>query len=54
MEKLPDTFIVPDGAVKVPLLTVTFVAVTVPAAPVNVPPETVNPPLNVCVAVDAK
>ena len=51
--KLPETFIVPLGAIRVPDEIFTFEVVTVPDEPVNVPPLTVNPPLNVCVAVEA-
>jgi hypothetical protein len=36
----------------VPEDSVTFVVVTDPVDPLNVPPLIVNPPLNVCVAVD--
>ena len=54
--QLPDTSNVPLalGAVKVPEDSVTLVVVTVPDDPVNVPPETVNPPFKVWVPVDAK
>ena len=52
--KFPDIFVNPELAVNVPLLSVTSVLVTAPVDPVKVPPDIVKPPLNVCVAVDAK
>jgi hypothetical protein len=52
-DQLPDTLNVPDGAVSVPEDNVSVVVVTPPVDPVNVPPLIVNPPLNVCVALDA-
>ena len=51
--QLPVTLNVPDGAVNVPEDNATFVVVTSPADPVNVPPLMAKPPLNDCVAVDA-
>ena len=52
--KSPLTFIVPEGAVRVPAERITLPLLsTVPEDPVNVPPETVSPPPKVCVAVDA-
>jgi len=52
-DQLPETFIVPDGAVSVPEDKVTAPVVTVPDEPVKVPPETVRPPVKVCKALDA-
>ena len=52
-DQLPDTLNVAEGAVKVPEDNVTAVVVTSPLDPVNVPPDTVNPPLKVCRAVEA-
>ena len=53
-DQVPDTFNVLAGAVNVPPESATLLVVTAPACPVNAPLLTVNPPLNVCVAVDAK
>ena len=53
LDQLPETSNVPDGAVKVPDDNVMLVVATVPEEPVKVPPETVNPPLKVWVAVEA-
>jgi len=45
LAQLPETFNALVGAVKVPEEILTLVVLTVPPAPVNVPPLTVNPPL---------
>ena len=52
-DQLPETSNVPEGAVKVTKDKVMLVVATVPVEPVKVPPETVNPPLKVWVAVEA-
>lgn len=51
--QFPETVNEPVGAISVPLLNVILVASTMPVDPVNVPTEMVNPPLKVCVAVEA-
>ena len=51
--QLPETFILPLGAVSVPDDNVTVAVVTVPLEPVKTPPLTVKPPLKVWVAVEA-
>ena len=45
LDQFPLTLNVPDGAIKVPLVKDTFEDVMLPAAPVNVPPDTVNAPV---------
>jgi hypothetical protein len=47
-EKFPEIFNVELGAVNVPDEIVKLVVVTAPVEPANEPPETVNPPSNVC------
>ena len=50
--QLPATVNVPDGAVRVPLERVTSPSTSIaPELPVSVPPDTVSPPVNVCVCV---
>src|SRR5262245_23137785 len=50
LDQLPETLNAPEefGAVKVPLAKVTLVVLTVPPAPVRVPPLIVRPPLKLC------
>lgn len=48
--QFPETSIVVEGELSVPLLRITLVTSIVPVAPVTVPPETCKPPLRVCVA----
>ena len=53
-DQVPDTLKVVEGAVNVPVKSDTLLVVTVPVEPVKAPLLMVKPPLNVCVAVDAK
>src|SRR5438105_4818984 len=56
IDQLPETLKCPDvlGAVSVPVDKVTSVVVTVPVAPVKVPPLTTNPPFKDCVFEEAR
>jgi len=53
LAQLALTFMFPLGAVNVPDEILTLVVLTVPPAPVNVPPLIVNPPLKFWVALEA-
>ena len=53
LAQLPETFNVLVGAVNVPDEILTLVVLTVPPAPVNIPPLMVRPPLKFWVALDA-
>lgn len=56
VDQFPETLKAPEGAIKVPVPpagNVTVDVFTFPDEPVNVPAETVNPPLNACVPAPA-
>jgi hypothetical protein len=51
--QFPDTLKEPDGATRTPEDNVRSPTATFPKDPMNIPPLTLNPLSNVCVAVEA-